>query len=206
MAAGAHAGTTSHLERHLDLGCGGKPRNPYGRARLFGVDLAPAATTAAEIRGANLALEPIPFPDDHFASVSAYDFLEHVPRILPTADGKGTRFPFVELMNEIWRVLAPDGLFYGHTPAYPHESAFQDPTHVNILTERSAMYFTVPDLLAGIYGFRGAFELVRQMRVRTEFDYEPVAPDWRRRYRLRRHIRRGEASHLVWEFKALKRG
>ena len=23
----------------------------------------------------------------------------------PTADGGGTRFPFIELMNEVWRVL-----------------------------------------------------------------------------------------------------
>ena len=92
--------------RHLDLGCGARPRNPYGRDELHGIDLAPRHEPGAfEVRRANLALEPIPYPDDHFDSVSAYDFLEHVPRVLPTADGRDTRFPFVELMNEVWRVL-----------------------------------------------------------------------------------------------------
>ncbi|MDQ3205818.1 MAG: hypothetical protein M3Q40_04805 [Pseudomonadota bacterium] len=40
-------------------------------------------------------LEPIPYPDGSFGSVSAYDFLEHVPRIFPSADGRATVFPFV---------------------------------------------------------------------------------------------------------------
>ena len=124
--------------RHLDLGCGAVPRNPYRRDELHGIDIAPRHEPgAAEIRRANLALQPIPYPDSHFDSVSAYDFFEHVPRVLATADGQDTRFPFVQLMNEVWRVLVPGGLLYAYTPVYPHPMAFQDPTHVNILTRDS---------------------------------------------------------------------
>jgi hypothetical protein len=92
--------------RHLDLGCGMVPRNPYRRDEVWGIDISPEAVGSLEaVRFANLSLEKIPFDGDHFDSVSAYDFLEHVPRVLPSASGT-TRFPFVELMNEVWRVLS----------------------------------------------------------------------------------------------------
>lgn len=194
--------------RHLDLGCGTRPRNPYRRDELFGVDIAAVPFPGRELRVANLVLHGIPYPDGHFDSVSAYDFLEHVPRVLPTADGQATRFPFVELMNEIWRVLRDGGLFYGYTPAYPHGSAFQDPTHVNILTDDSHIYFTRPHFKARMYGFVGDFGVLRQLRVKGgEFEYEPTtAPDFMRRYRVARRARRGELSHLVWEWQAHKAG
>jgi SAM-dependent methyltransferase len=191
-------------DRHLDLGCGGRPRNPYGRKHLFGVDLSvPSESRGFEIAAANLSIDRIPFPDGHFGSVSAYDFLEHVPRILPTADGRGTRFPFIELMDDIWRVLAPGGLLYAVTPAYPHPAAFQDPTHVNILTDESHHYFTTPRLLARMYGFNGTFELVRQVRIRPRPDYEPQDVSLHHKLRRRRLAFQGQASHLLWELKAV---
>ena len=191
--------------RHLDLGCGSRPHNPYRRDELHGVDIAdPRAALPLQFRQANLALQPIPYPDDYFDSVSAYDFIEHVPRVLPTADGLGTRFPFVVLMNEIWRVLAPGGLFYASTPAYPHAAAFQDPTHVNIITIETHKYFTRPETLGRMYGFCGDFEIRRVVRVRPAAEYEPPSPGAVERFRQRQRERRGAATHLVWEFAACK--
>lgn len=191
--------------RHLDLGCGTKPRNPYRRRELMGVDISPFLKPGeVEIRCANLAIDKIPFPDNHFDSVSAYDFLEHIPRVMPTADGRATRFPFIELMDEIWRVLTPNGSFYAQTPAFPHPTAFQDPTHVNIITDQSHTYFCRPELMARGYGYKGDFETIRVVRIIPEFEYEPIDPDWHRRRRLRRRRRRGDASHLIWELRAKK--
>jgi SAM-dependent methyltransferase len=195
------------LSRHLDLGCGGNPRNPYKQKEVFGVDIsAQSSITEVKIRSANLSVEPIPFPDSYFSSVSAYDFLEHVPRILGTHDGRGTRFPFVELMNEIWRVLIPGGLFYAQTPAYPSSDAFQDPTHVNIITDASHIYFTRPTFSGRMYGFIGDFEIVRVMRIPigSGFDYEPLNPDLRRRFKIWMSGRKGGLTHLIWEFRAIK--
>ncbi len=149
-------------DRHLDLGCGDIPRNPYARAHVCGVDIREVrAASAFEYRRANLMLEPIPWPDDSFASVSAYNFVEHVPRVIATADHGGTVFPFVRLMDEVWRVLVPGGRLYAVTPAYPHVEAFVDPTHVNIITARTHEYFCGEDPEARMYGFRGRFEPVR---------------------------------------------
>ena len=194
--------------RHLDLGCGDRPRNPYRRDRLYGIDIAPRGEPGAfEVRRGNLTLEPIPFEDSLFDSVSAYDFLEHVPRILPTADGRATRFPFIELMNEIHRVLRPGGLLHALTPAYPSVEAFQDPTHVNILTDRSHVYFTGDSPMARMYGFTGRFDL-RQLRWVVFGDaLDPSARmSLRQHWRRLNYRRKGQLCHLMWEFACVKPG
>jgi SAM-dependent methyltransferase len=192
--------------RHLDLGCGAKPRNPYRSEQLFGVDIrTDIAGDKAEIRRADLFREPIPFGDGFFDSVSAYDFLEHVPRT--SVGANDTRFPFIEVMNEVWRVLKDGGLFYASTPAYPHPAAFQDPTHVNIITQQTHSYFTRPELLGRMYGFKGDFECVRCHRIQFgELEYEPlIVQSWLQHMRAKFRRSPYKNSHLVWEFRAIKR-
>lgn len=196
--------TNNRPSRHLDIGCGAVPRNPYRRTELHGVDIAPSICTDWEIRAANLSTQPIPYPDNHFDSLSAYDFLEHVPRILPTANAQSTRFPFIELMNEIWRVLAPGGLLYACTPVYPHIAAFIDPTHVNTLTRGSHQYFTQPQLLAKMYGFHGNFTVKRVLCVKPSGEYEPEHLDLAGKIRHYLRERRQSSSHVIWELIACK--
>jgi SAM-dependent methyltransferase len=192
--------------RHLDLGCGAIPRNPYGRDEVHAVDIAaPGSLDARFFRRANLSLEPIPHADSSFESVSAFDFLEHVPRVLGTADGRATRFPFVELMNEIHRVLKPGGRFYAITPAYPRPEAFHDPTHVNFITRGTAAYFCGPDPGARMYGYTGSFEMLRN---EWALHPEALSPGSRlgplRRFKRWRRERTGRLSHLAWEFSCVK--
>jgi len=191
---------------HLDLGCGDMPRNPYGRARLCGVDLRKRdSDTSFEHRVANLSVEPIPWPDNSFGSVSAFDFIEHVPRVLATPDGNGTRLPFVELMNEVWRVLAPGGRFYALTPAWPRIESFTDPTHVNVITEGTHSYFCGAQPGGAMYGFTGRFDVLR-----SEWALLPAAASAARvlspRESFKRwlRLRRGRLTHLLWEFAAVK--
>lgn len=205
-------------DRHLDLGCGEHPRNPYARATVCGVDIRPLSSPGFEYRTANLALQPIPYADNTFASVSAFDFLEHIPRILATADARGTRFPFIELMNEIWRVLAPGGRFYALTPAYPHAEAFVDPTHVNIITAKTHEYFCGDEPTGRMYGFIGTFracavrwtmrgEAYSALKDSIE-NYSAAKRVARRLRSISRTLRGKQATikppYLLWELEASK--
>ena len=145
----------------LDLGCGETPRNPFQATELFGVDR--RKDLGIRIKQADLSIDPIPFEDNTFQYCTAFDFLEHIPKISwPNGKAKNS---FFEVMNEIYRVLKPGGLFMHSTPAFPSKEAFQDPTHVNIITEDTIPdYFCRPNNWGRGYGigFEGDFELIDQ--------------------------------------------
>ena len=61
--------------------------------------------------------------------IRAVDFLEHVP-------------DKVAVFNELYRVLAPNGLLLSLTPSTDGRGAFQDPTHVAFYNENSFWYYT----------------------------------------------------------------
>jgi len=165
--------------KSLDLGSGLKPKNPFNASELYGIDIFPFTVSGFEFKVADLTIEPIPYPDNYFDYVTAYDFLEHIPRII-YIDGK-IKNPFIELMNEICRVLKPGGIFKAHTPYYPHPEVFTDPTHVNVITEKTIDYFTnQAGALASIYGFVGSFNLLSQYQDNVN------------------------KYHLVWEISAAK--
>jgi SAM-dependent methyltransferase len=195
------------VSKHLDLGCGTRPRNPYHRKELYGIDirdLSQVPPGVAQIRGANLSIEPIPFDDNTFESVSAFDFLEHVPRVALLPERKETIFPFVRLMNETWRVLRPNGLFYAITPVYPHQLAFADPTHVNIISNKTLRYFSGAEPMARMYGFVGNFTVLRQIRIHPRGDYQPVSPGFQLGIKMLADTFMRRRSHLVWELRAVK--
>ena len=194
-------------DRHLDLGCGTLPSNPYGRPGLFGVDLRQLEATSNEefiFAAANLSFDPIPFDDSQFASVSAFDFLEHIPRVLNGASPNTTVFPFVRLMNEVWRVLAPGGLFYALTPCYPGLEAFTDPTHVNPITERTHHYFCGAEPLGRMYGFDGCFSARRAQWVIPEHARTVAAPTRRQAWDRWRREKQGKLVYFCWELEAVK--
>ena len=198
--------TNKKTGRHLDLGCGQHPRNPYGLSELYGVDISPQAGSGGgfDIRRANLAIEPIPFEDGFFNTVSAFDFIEHIPRQAIYPAEKSVRLPFIALMDEVWRVLKKDGLFYAVTPAYPSLQAFQDPTHVNFITEETHQYFCGETPAGRMYGFNGRFEVCRahwalhKNTHSAEYTWRKSFRDWHWK-----HFK-GGLSHFLWELRAVK--
>ena len=142
----------------LDLGCGAQPKNPFLATKVYGLDI--REDLSKGVHYADLTTAPIPFADDQFDYITAYDFLEHVPRVIYTPSRK---FPFIDLMSEIYRSLKPGGFFLSRTPFYPISAVFTDPTHVNVITaDTFVRYFDERDTWAKIYGFRGGFKVCVQ--------------------------------------------
>lgn len=141
----------------LDIGSGPQPRNPFGVDLVYGLDIR-SFDINANVKKCILGRESIPFEGNLFDTVTAYDVLEHIPRV--TNENNTVLFPFVMAMNEIWRVMKVGGLFYSETPCFPMQEAFQDPTHTNIMTEDTLRLYFVGNAWARIYGFVGHFSLV----------------------------------------------
>lgn len=154
----------------IDLGCGKEIRNPFNADTAIGIDIIDSETQ--NYMKADLFRSPIPFEDASVDFVTAFDFIEHVPR--QAFDLGESRLPFVELMDEIYRVLKPGGVFFSDTPAIPDDLTkdgatrdlqlvFADPTHVNIISAYTfTFYFCTPHCWAKEYGFKGQFELLSQ--------------------------------------------
>lgn len=143
--------------KSLDLGCGKTTNNHFQTDIIYGIDL---GFETEFIKKADLVIEPIPFENDYFDYVTAFDFIEHIPRIVYNPN---RRLPFLDLMQEIHRVLKVGGVFLSSTPAYPAPEAFQDPTHVNIITENTFRYFDENVKWAHeFYGFKGNFKFLEQ--------------------------------------------
>ena len=147
-----------HGTSTLDLGCGLNPQNPFRAEQVYGIDI--RDNPSKYIKCADLTVEPIPFEDNAFDFITAFDIIEHIPKVLYAPN---RRFPFVELMNEVWRTLKPNGYFLSHTPVYPYSAIFGDPTHISVVThETFTGYFDDVSRNAEMYGFNGHFKVISQ--------------------------------------------
>jgi SAM-dependent methyltransferase len=162
----------SDLSIHVDLGAGNSPRNPFNATTLIATDIHKSFTRhdGVEFVVADLT-RTLPFESNTISSFSAYDVLEHIPRWERVADE--IQFPFINLMSEIYRCLAPGGIFLSVTPAFPKAEAFQDPTHVNIISKGTIRYFAAPEPWATLtgYGFVGSFQVISQTWLRGAGPY-----------------------------------
>ena len=141
----------------LDLGAGFKPQNHFLADSCIGIDLNESHENG--IICVDIGNEPLPFEDNSITYITAYDLLEHIPRI--SIDRKN---PFIFCMNEIYRVLKPGGIFLSSTPIFPYLGAFQDPTHTNIMTRDTfRMYFSCDkEDIANAYGINTNFIILEE--------------------------------------------
>ncbi len=143
--------------KSLDLGSGPEPRNPFDATDVVGVDI--RSYEMHNVVYGDIASGALPFESEMFDYVTAYDVLEHIHRVTISSNGKQA-FPLVMLMNEVFRVLKPGGIFFNIQPCYPMKEAFQDPTHVNIMTEDTIKLYFCDQAWARIYGYEGSFTML----------------------------------------------
>lgn len=108
----------------LDLACGAQKQPGW-----VGIDILP-------LPGVDIVHDietyPWPLPDESVLLVKASHIAEHI---------NPAKFGFVNWMNEIWRVMKPDGQLMMSLPYAGSPGYWQDPTHCNPCNEVTWAYF-----------------------------------------------------------------
>lgn len=92
----------------------------------------------------NVLVIPWPLPDECVTQAVCSHLIEHIPPVMLKED-RSPYFPFIEFMDEVWRVMKYDGelaiaMPYGYGPFF-----VQDPTHCNMCNETTWAYFDPVD-------------------------------------------------------------
>lgn len=116
----------------LDLGAGGNPQKGF-----VSMDIRP-------LEGIDIVHDaqdfPYPLPDNSCVQILMSHLWEHI-------EPKNR----VNLMDELWRIMQPDGQLLISTPYATSVGAYQDPTHYPCPNEATFTYFDPSYPLYGIY-------------------------------------------------------
>lgn len=116
----------------LDIACGnhkeGSTWTGMDIQKLPGVDI---------VHDVNV--HPWPIEAESVDQAKAWHIVEHIPAVCVTE--RGTRFPFIEFMDECWRVLKVGARIDIECPRGTSETFLHDPTHCNHITEATWEYF-----------------------------------------------------------------
>lgn len=107
-----------------------EPKKFYREANITRIDINPDCKPDVLH---DLNKLPLPFKDDEFDEIHAYEVLEHMGR-------QGDYESFFDLFNELGRILKPGGKFIGCVPRWERVWAWSDPGHCRIITRGSLMY------------------------------------------------------------------
>ena len=69
---------------------------------------------------------PLPFEDNEFDEIHAYDVLEHLGH-------QGDYESFFNFFNDLWRILKPNGKLFALVPHWNSLWAWGDPGHVRVI-------------------------------------------------------------------------
>ena len=112
----------SGMKMRLDLGCGSAKQPGF-----IGMDI-------RKVKGVDIVHNaekfPYPLPDNCCFQIVMSHLWEHIKPHLR-----------IDLMNELWRIMEPDGQLFIASPYYQSQGAFQDPTHYGCPTENTFLYF-----------------------------------------------------------------
>lgn len=115
----------------IDLACGDNKKEGF-----TGVDI--VKTEAVDIVF-DLNQYPWPFEDNSVDEINCSHYIEHIPHDINNPNDK--RDGFIQFMDELYRILKPNGKAVLTAPYYTSIRAIQDPTHLRSIGEASFYYF-----------------------------------------------------------------
>lgn len=80
---------------------------------------------------------PLPFEDERFEEVHAYECLEHVGR-------QGDYRFFFAQFSDLWRILKPGGVVLGTVPLPTSVWAWGDPSHTRVIPKETFTFLHQP--------------------------------------------------------------
>ena len=114
----------------VDLACGDNKREGY-----IGVDIVETSSTDVVH---NLNVYPWPFEDGSVDEIFCSHYIEHIPHDVNNSDN---RDGLIQFMDELYRILKPEGKIEIVAPYYKNERAFGDPTHRRYIGDLSFLYW-----------------------------------------------------------------
>lgn len=122
----------------------------------------------------DIASIPLPFADNTFDEVHAYEVMEHVGQ-------QGDWKFFFEQWSDIWRILKPGGIFLGTSPHWSSAWAWGDPGHTRVLSSESMIFLHQPAYTAQVgispmtdyrFCYQADFDIIHQAKNEAEqFEY-----------------------------------